>query len=65
MYCPTCAMHEEWVGAVAAAFAGLQAGLALTDVAPEPTQALVDGVTLMAAEVDQRNAQRQRDRSPR
>lgn len=63
LYCPTCAIHEPWVGAVLAAFNGVTAGLPLSEVAPEPTAALVDAVTLISSEVDARTAQRVEDRT--
>lgn len=61
LYCPTCAIHEPWVGRVIEAYEGLQAGLQLSDVAPNATAALVSAVTLVALEIEVRNAQQRKD----
>lgn len=63
VYCPTCAVQDPFVIAARRAFAGLGAGLPLAEIAPEPTDALVDAVVLFHREVEAREAQRRKDRA--
>lgn len=64
VYCPTCAVRERWVGRVLAVYEAIKVGIPFAAVAPEPTDALIAGLALVAREVESRNAQQREDRRP-
>jgi len=60
--CPAVAAQSGFAADVLEAWNWSQDGRSLRDVEPNPSAAMVEGLLLLAGEIDDREKQRQRDR---
>lgn len=61
--CPAVAAGEDWVDGVMTCWNYAQDGRSLRDVEDHPSAALVEAMVLLANEINDREAQRRKDRA--